>query len=100
MSAVAVIYGIVFEGSALQGTIGKVLTGTVVTDFYGARISWPVAFKRNFAKILTGLVPFSLGYTMIFWTEKHQALHDKLAETLVYKRGEGPGQIDTTPGFV
>lgn len=99
MSAVAVVYGIVFEGSALQGTVGKVLTGTVVTDWSGGRIRWSVAIQRNLAKILTGLVPFSLGYTMIFWTKKRQALHDKLAGTLVYKRGEGPDKAGCEPAY-
>ncbi len=85
------IYGVAMEASPLQGTIGKLVTGTVITDMQGRRISFLRALGRNLGKILSGLLPFGIAYGMVLFSDKAQALHDKMAGTLVFKRGEGPG---------
>jgi|GEM_PF-5604117 len=86
----AMLYGILLEASPLQGTLGKIVTGTVVTDMNGDRISIGRAVGRNLGKLLSGIVPFYIPYWMVLFTENNQSLHDKMAGTLVFKRGEGP----------
>lgn len=51
----------------------------------GGRISLGQAFIRYFAKFLSAMILY-IGFMMAGWTEKKQALHDKLAGTLVVKR--------------
>jgi uncharacterized RDD family membrane protein YckC len=74
------------ESSAHQGTLGKIALGLFVTDLQGRRISFGRASGRFFAKIITGLIPFFIGYIMAGFTEKRQALHDMIAGCLVLKK--------------
>jgi uncharacterized RDD family membrane protein YckC len=71
------------ESSARQGTIGKSLMSLRVSDLDGKRISFGHATGRFFAKIVSGMIPFLIGYLMAAFTEKKQALHDLIAGTLV-----------------
>ncbi len=74
------------EGSERQATIGKMAVGIKVTDLSGSRISFGHATGRYFSKLITGLIPFGIGYMLAGWTEKKQALHDMIASTLVVCR--------------
>jgi uncharacterized RDD family membrane protein YckC len=56
-----------------------------VTDANGNRLSFGHASGRYFAKIVTNLVPFFIGWIMAGFTEKKQALHDFIAGTVVIK---------------
>ena len=47
------------------------------------------ALGRSLAKILSALTLF-IGYIMAAFTKRKQALHDKIASTLVVKRGSAP----------
>lgn len=78
------IYSAVMESGAKQGTYGKQLLKIRVCDIYGERITTAKAFGRNIAKLLT-VATFFIGYLMIFFNKKQQALHDMVAETLVIK---------------
>lgn len=80
------IYFAAMESSAHQGTLGKMALGLFVTDLHGQRISFGRATGRFFAKFITGLVPFFIGYIMAGFTEKRQALHDMIAGCLVFKK--------------
>jgi uncharacterized RDD family membrane protein YckC len=57
-----------------------------VTNYDGQRISFGHATGRFFAKIVSGMVPFAIGYIMAGFTEKKQALHDLIAGTLVLRK--------------
>jgi len=83
-------YGLLMESSRFQGTLGKILTGTVIVNKEGGRISFGQALGRNFGKWLTYLIPLMIGYLMVLFTEKGQSLHDMMAGTLVYKKGDVP----------
>jgi uncharacterized RDD family membrane protein YckC len=74
------------ESSARQATFGKSVMSLRVTDYEGRRISFGHATGRFFAKIVSGLIPFAIGYIMAGFTEKKQALHDLIAGTLVLKK--------------
>ncbi len=74
------------ESSSYQGTLGKMALGLIVTDLQGRRVTFGRASGRFFAKIITGLIPFALGYIMAGFTEKKQALHDMIASCLVLRK--------------
>src|SRR5579863_2149123 len=80
------IYNAGMESSRHQGTLGKMALGLFVADLQGRPIGFGHASGRYFAKIITGLIPFGIGYAMAGFTEKKQALHDMIASCLVLRR--------------
>lgn len=85
------LYFALQESSAQQATLGKRALGIKVTDGNGARIGFGRATGRFFGKLLSGLI-FAIGFMLAGWTQKKQALHDMLANTLVVFRDVQPGQ--------
>lgn len=79
------VYFAGFESSHLGATPGKWALGIYVTDMEGRRISFGRATGRYFGKIISGLI-LGIGYMMAGFTEKFQALHDMMAECLVWKK--------------
>jgi len=80
------LYFAYLESGEKQASWGKQILGVYVTDLAGNRISFGRASGRFFAKIITGLIPFGLGYVMAGFTERKQALHDMIASCLVLRR--------------
>lgn len=81
---VKLVYSIIMEASARQGTWGKVLMGLRICDEQGNPISFARALARNLSKIIsTGTL--GLGYLVGFFNKKQQCLHDLIAGTLVVK---------------
>jgi uncharacterized RDD family membrane protein YckC len=80
------VYYAWMESSPHQGTLGKMALGLIVTDPQGRPISFARASGRFFAKIVTGMIPFGIGYIMAGFTEKKQALHDMIAGCLVLRK--------------
>lgn len=78
------LYWAIFEASAWQATPGKRILRIYVTDLRGRRLSFARALLRNIARQLSGI--FFIGYMMVGFTERKQALHDLLASTLVLRR--------------
>lgn len=78
-------YYALMESSRHQGTLGKMALGIKVTDMDGQRITFGRATGRYFGKMLSGLT-LGIGYMMAGWTERKQALHDLLADTLVVRK--------------
>lgn len=85
------------ESSQFQATPGKLALGFKVTDLQGRRISFSKAVGRHFAKILSFLFLFA-GYLMIFFTRRHQGLHDILAGCLAVRRSEGESTSGAASG--
>ena len=81
------LYYAMMESSAWEATVGKKALSLTVTNLDGARISFAHASGRYFAKIVSGLVPFGIGYILAGLTAKKQALHDMIAGSLVLRRG-------------
>ncbi|HBL13197.1 MAG TPA: hypothetical protein DD379_17725 [Cyanobacteria bacterium UBA11162] len=79
------LYYAIQESSAKQATIGKQALGIVVTDLQNQRISFVQATIRYFSKIISGII-LLIGYLMVLFTEKKQALHDIIAGTLVVNK--------------
>jgi uncharacterized RDD family membrane protein YckC len=80
------LYYAMMESSSWQATLGKRALGLYVTDMEGRRISFARASGRFFSKIITGLIPFAIGYIMAGFTAKKQALHDMIAGCLVLRK--------------
>jgi uncharacterized RDD family membrane protein YckC len=81
---VKLVYSIIMEASARQGTWGKVLMGLRICDEQANPISFARALARNLSKILSSGT-LGLGYLMGFFNKKQQCLHDLIAGTLVVK---------------
>jgi len=82
--AIHLLYWPLFESSAWMATPGKRLCRLKVVDMAENRISFGRAFLRNIAKILSFL-PLGFGFLMACLTIHSQALHDKIAKTIVFK---------------
>lgn len=80
------LYFALQESSTRQATLGKMAIGVKVTDMEGNRLSFGRASGRYFAKLVTSLIPFGIGWMLAGWTAKKQAIHDMLASTLVVCR--------------
>ncbi|WP_210486812.1 RDD family protein [Rufibacter aurantiacus] len=78
------IYKSVMESSSWQATLGKRALNLKVTDEQGNRISYGRSLGRSLANILSYII-LLIGYIMAAFTSRKQALHDKLAGTLVVK---------------
>ncbi len=78
------LYCAMMESSSKQATLGKMAVGIRVTDVRGQRISFGRATGRHFGKIISALSLF-IGYMMAGWTQRKQALHDMMADTLVVR---------------
>ncbi|MCF3111849.1 RDD family protein [Niabella sp. CC-SYL272] len=79
------LYFALMESSAKQATLGKMALGLKVTGMNGQRISFLNATGRYFGKIISAIIVF-IGFLMVLWDDKKQALHDKMAGTLVVKK--------------
>ncbi len=79
------LYYAFMESSKWQGTLGKQISGIIITDNEGRRISFGRATGRYFAKTLSVLM-LGIGYLMIIFSRKKQGLHDMMAGCLVVKK--------------
>jgi uncharacterized RDD family membrane protein YckC len=81
------LYFALLESSPWQATLGKKVCGLTVTDTDGVRISFGKASARHWSKIPSGLLCFA-GYIMAAFTERKQALHDRIAKTVVLREAD------------
>ncbi len=79
------LYHTILESSKKQATYGKMAMGIVVTDADCCRISFGRANARYWGKILSSII-LCIGFLMAGFTEKKQALHDMVADTLVVNK--------------
>ena len=70
------------HSSAHQASLGKMAVGIKVVRTDGQRITFWRAFGRYWALILSALT-LLIGYIMAAFTERKQALHDIICDTLV-----------------
>ncbi len=75
-------YFAIMESSESQATLGKKILGLKVTDEFGQRISFGRATGRYFSKFISSLI-LGIGFIMAAFLNRKQALHDKIASTLV-----------------
>jgi uncharacterized RDD family membrane protein YckC len=78
------LYSSIMESSKKQATVGKIALSIKVVDMQGNRITFLHATGRYFGRTLSYATLF-IGFMMAGWTQKKQALHDLIAETLVVR---------------
>lgn len=84
------LYAPFLESSVVRATIGKKLMGIQVSDINGGRISFRAAMIRSLMKLISSCLMF-IPHLLAFFTDRRQALHDMVAETVVvYGRAEVP----------
>ncbi len=89
------LYHAYFVSSEKMATPGKRLCGLYVTNLEGRRLSFGRAMWRNMAALFSYLT-FYIGFFMAGFTERKQALHDKLAGTVVHRQpGSSAGVVIT-----
>jgi Tfp pilus assembly major pilin PilA len=79
------LYSALLESSSRQATLGKMAFRIRVTDLDGQRIGFGRATGRYFGKIVSSIA-FGIGFVMAGFTQRRQALHDKIARTLVLRK--------------
>ena len=80
------LYEALMTSSARGATLGKMAVGLRIVRADGAPLSFGRATGRHFLKtLITPLVPLFIGYLLAAFTQRKQALHDFLAETLVIR---------------
>jgi uncharacterized RDD family membrane protein YckC len=89
----ALLYFAAFESSSWQATPGKYWIGLAVFDQNGHRLSFLHALGRTLCKCFS-FAPLGLGFLMIPWTARKQALHDMMTGCLVMEWLETPEQAD------
>jgi uncharacterized RDD family membrane protein YckC/Tfp pilus assembly major pilin PilA len=89
------LYFTLLESSSWQATIGKRVVGIKVTNRDGERIGFGRAAGRFFAKFLSALT-LCIGYLLVVFTRRRQALHDFIAGTVV-AHDQSPPRV---PGWV
>lgn len=70
------------HSSANQASLGKMAVGIKVVRTDGQRITFWRAFGRYFAYMLGGFT-LGIGYVIAAFTERKQAMHDMICDTLV-----------------
>jgi uncharacterized RDD family membrane protein YckC len=79
------LYHAMLESGPHQSTWGKRVMGLKVTSITGQRITFGHATGRYFSTIVTGMT-MCIGYLMVAFTDRKQALHDMIAGTLVIRQ--------------
>src|SRR6266511_3946971 len=78
------LYFVAMEACAWRATLGKLVVGVRVTTLDGRRIGFGRATARLLAKLLS-LALLGLGFVLAGVDARKQALHDKVADTLVVR---------------
>jgi uncharacterized RDD family membrane protein YckC len=91
-SLVWIPYYVGFHASPWQATPGKQAFGIKVTDLEGRRIGMGRSLGRYLASYLSALA-LLVGFLMVPFTRRSQALHDMIAGTLVVDAAQEPGVV-------
>jgi uncharacterized RDD family membrane protein YckC len=92
------LFGVQILGSATYdsffvwrygATPGKMICGKKVVTVDGKKLTLPRAIARHFANYLSSFT-FGIGYLMIAFDEEKRALHDRICDTRVVDKQDGP----------
>jgi uncharacterized RDD family membrane protein YckC len=78
-------YFALLESSPRRATLGKMAVALYVSDIEGHRLTLGRAMGRTLAKYLS-ILTVGIGFVICGFTEKKQALHDKITSCLVLRR--------------
>jgi len=77
------------ESSRAQATLGKLAAGVRVEDIDGGRATFVQTSVRFWVKLISAAIA-GIGFLMICFTSRRQALHDIGANTIVTRRPTAP----------
>lgn len=81
---ISIVYWVVLQ-SYMGQTLGKKVMGIKVVDSAGNKPSMiTFALREILGKLISSII-LGIGYLMVIWDGKKQALHDKIASTYVVK---------------
>src|SRR3990167_9319672 len=83
----AIAYFLIFWVNYDGATPGKKLLGIKIVKDNGEKLTYPAAFIRWIGYMISAATMFffGIGYLWIIWDKKKQALHDKIAGTVVVR---------------
>jgi uncharacterized RDD family membrane protein YckC len=84
-----IIYSIVADISAQQGSFGKKIMKIKVVNEKGERLTFEQSFKRNTTKTIS-MLPMNFGFLWMIFDPKKQTWHDKIGESYVVSEFENP----------
>ena len=84
-------YYAMMESSRLQATVGKWLVGLRTLSDDGTPLTFGDATARHYSK-LASCFTLGVGFLMAGWTPRKQALHDRIARTIVVRTGSPRSQ--------
>ncbi len=79
-----IIYSILSDASAQQGTLGKKIMNIKVVNLKGERLTFEESFKRNTTKTISMMLMY-LGFLWMLVDSKKQTWHDKIGEAYVIR---------------
>jgi uncharacterized RDD family membrane protein YckC len=82
-------YFLIFYVNYDGATPGKRLMAIKVTKDDGSKVTYPVIFIRYMGTFVSAFF-LGIGYLWIIWDKRKQALHDKIAKTIVIKTDAKP----------
>lgn len=85
IAAMTILYMIIMNASKWQGTVGKIIVGIKVVDMEGNRLTMGKSGLRYLGYIVSSFT-MGVGFILAAFTDKKQALHDMLVQTLVVKK--------------
>ena len=98
----AVVFAWFYSSASMMATPGKLAIGIKVVRSDGETLTFLRGFGRYFAYMLSGLM-LGIGYLMAAFTNRKQALHDMICDTIVVDKWaftEHPEWQDETLGTV
>ncbi len=65
-----------------RATLGKLALGLRIQRLDGTPLTWQRVVGRYFAQLLSQMI-LGIGYLMVIWDDRKQALHDRVCDTVV-----------------
>lgn len=89
---VSIAFFLIFWANYDGATPGKKLLGIKIVKENGEKLTYSTAFARYIGYMLSAATMFffGIGYLWVIWDKKKQALHDKIAGTIVVKTDKQP----------
>jgi len=89
---VGVLYFVILQTYMNGATLGKKLYGLRIQKTSGEKLNYLGATVRYIGTYLSGVILY-IGYIMVIFDAKKQALHDKIASTVVVRTEKSPSTI-------
>lgn len=80
-----IIYSMIMDCTAMQGTVGKQIMRIIVTNDHGNRLTIIESIKRNLFKVISYTFA-GLGFLFILIDKDNKGWHDRIANTLVIQK--------------